>query len=182
MIFISGPSGVGKTTVGKLAKHIAEQNGISTKFIDQDEFYKKHKPPVQLSNNSTTSNWDCVGAIDWDALNQSLTITRDQYQLTILVGFALLDDLIMEKPDAHYLITYDVPDTELLDVIVASRKKSKKFNNRQAKRDVLMVREVVLPFYLETLDRIGEPYETIKRGNAESTALHIFRQFRISKE
>ena len=156
-IFISGISGVGKSTVSKqLAKDL---NFI---HINQDNYYLKSKPEVTLSSGLKVKNWDSAQALDFDKLNKDLI----EYQLRgreniILEGFCLRDDLIKIKPDIHIHLSYiPVPTfadltsyiNDFKDFIIPKIIKSRSQAKPGIKNDEIVVKELVWPFYIETLE------------------------------
>ena len=137
---ISGISGSGKTTLGKL---IAKD--LDATFIDQDSFYLKSKPMVQLSDGSMRRNWDCLEALD-------ISMKEHVEQLlvkssVVLVGFALCRDVLSRTPDVHiHLITANDPQN-LEDRCKYARIQAKP--NLNIGHDELVVKELVIPFYHE---------------------------------
>jgi hypothetical protein len=151
---LSGLSGVGKTTVGKrLAIEIPRMI-----FLDQDSYFVDKKPTVTLSNGESVSNYDCLEAIRWGKLNEDVkSLMKDGWNV-LLVGFALWEEKLEIKPDFHFLLTdinVDKIDSQLLiKRCTEVRLLSKKLKNKE--RDQLMVKEVVVPFYLLTLQHLGK--------------------------
>lgn len=82
-IAISGLSGAGKTSCGKL---LAEKLGFT--FIDLDWYFLEQKPIVTLSNGVKVKNYDCYEALDLEKIH-----AMDTYNV-ILVGFVLTDRVL----------------------------------------------------------------------------------------
>jgi len=162
LIFISGISGSGKTTVGKaLVDHYNKTNNKTNSktnkinnriFKDQDDFFVDIKPKtLPIFNGKTKSNWDCIEAIDWKSLNQWLF--DHKHANVVFVGFCLRGDLINIIPDEHIHLSLDDNDIETtVNRCANSRIVSKQLNKKQkCDNDEIMVRQVIIPFYLETL-------------------------------
>lgn len=145
IIGISGTSGTGKTTIGRL---IAQRMGWT--FIDQDRFFIRKKPKVELTTGEIVDNWDSLDAIDWDALNRSV-ISAAQNGPVVLVGFCLVKSRLDFEFTKHIHLKYDAGFE--LEMCVAARRKSKPGMN--AVRDAVMVEEVVLPFQKEVEQQLG---------------------------
>lgn len=142
IIAISGISGAGKTTIGKLlAKRL---NGI---YIDQDTFFKKDKPKVKLSDGSVTSNWDCLDAIDISAFNNKIKEELANNKIIIVGGFALWNEMFDNdtKPNIHFHIR--IPR----ELSLETRLKVKNFTQENRLKQKLIFDELVYPFYQETL-------------------------------
>ena len=155
MIFISGISGVGKSTI---SKELSQQLGLL--HINQDNYYLKIKPKVTLSNNLQKSNWDTVEALDFDKLNADLTNHFYQRQNFLLEGFCVRKDMIKFTPNVHIHLSYiPVPhDANIVDVYMKNKEiiinriiKSRSTSKPGIKDDEIVVRELVWPFYIETL-------------------------------
>jgi hypothetical protein len=182
-VFISGISGTGKTTIGKRLVEVLNKNNEREGgwiFKDQDDFFLPEKPrtaPI-FGGGRTKSNWDCIEAIDWVALNKYLD--GRQSDNIIFVGYALRSDLITTKPDVHIHLTYatviaktiwyvsctTLDCRELENLCIKSRLHTKKFKTDQDRLDdETMVRKVVVPFYFETLkhSKIDHTIEVLDR-------------------
>jgi len=142
-VCISGISSSGKTTIGKL---VAEKLGYV--FVDLDLFYLPRGPNVILSNGIVKKNWDCLETLDFELLNSILENNLYIGRGVILVGFTLQDDLLYRAPDVHIHLSMGNTESEIIERCILSRKRTKK-----VKDDELMVREVVYPFYVETLSK-----------------------------
>jgi len=153
IIVISGLSGVGKSTVTAL---IAKQ--LDAVLIRQDDYFQDDKPRVTLSNGITVKNWDADSAVDFDAFNLDVLEARYSYahDYIIVEGFNLVESKLKFVPDLHIHLSYT--DSEKLvdiynnvetitDRVINSRKESKS----NIKNDELMVKEVVIPYYLNRL-------------------------------
>jgi gluconate kinase len=158
LIFISGISGVGKST---LSRELATR--LNYKHINQDNYYIREKPVAKLSTGMMVRNWDTEKAIDFNKLNQDLRKLVEAKEHVILEGFCLRDDLILIKPNVHIHLSY-IPLLEKQDIslselyernkekiiprIIAARSKSKP----NVKDDKIVVKELVWPFYIDTLE------------------------------
>ena len=155
-IFISGISGVGKSTVTKqLAKDL---NFI---HVNQDNYYLRSKPEIILSNGLKVKNWDSIFALDFDKLNKDLKDLHLKGLNIILEGFCLRDDLINIKPDIHIHLSYvPVPNfadltsyiNDAKDFIITKIIYSRSQAKPGIKNDEIVVKELVWPFYIETLE------------------------------
>ncbi|KAI8883629.1 P-loop containing nucleoside triphosphate hydrolase protein [Backusella circina FSU 941] len=74
-IGVSGPSCSGKTTLSLILKKTLKNVIV----ISQDAYFK---PDDQIPLDETTglANWDCPGAIDFDALNLDISRIRDEVE------------------------------------------------------------------------------------------------------
>lgn len=142
LVAISGISGSGKSTLGEA---LALQLGWN--YLDQDLFFRRDKPLVELSTGEKVKNWDSLKAINCDEMREAIIKFMSAGSL-ILTGFALWDELLPVKPKYHFhLSTGDIP-SEIIKRCISAREKSKGLS----KRDQLMVAEVVYPFYVQTLE------------------------------
>ncbi|CAK7994910.1 Hypothetical protein POVR1_LOCUS428 [uncultured virus] len=169
-ILISGLSGSGKTTVGKLLE--------GWTFIDGDDFFLPHKPKVKLSNGETVSNWDCPEAIDWKELN----ITVKQKLLEGNVVFVTFLPMI-EKYE--FVVDYHVRlymGEGLVEKCLAARIASKNIKSQtRIQRDQLVVQEYVIPMYMKMSERDVDAsinvYDGSIRKNPSDLAKEITRGF-----
>ena len=156
LIFISGVSGVGKSTL---------VSGLATKLqcsiIHQDSYFVAHKPRVTLSDGTKVSDWDCLEAIDFETLVAVIRTSRGANKLTIVEGFCLPNDLIGNS-DLHlhlspiYLSLEDKPSKrfeEQRSVIIDRIEKARLKTKSGSEHERLKIEELVWPFYLETLER-----------------------------
>ena len=130
---ISGISGSGKTTLGK---ELA--NKLNLMFIDQDFYFIKNKPKITLSNGLVVSNYDCYESINTNFKQDIL----DKLKITsvLLVGFALSRNMLPILPKIHiHLVTDDIEKR-----CIEARRQSKNIN---VENDILMIKEVIIPFY-----------------------------------
>jgi len=153
IIFISGISGVGKTVLGKRLEETLE-NAI---LIDQDMFFIKKKPIIRLSSGEPVINYDSIDSIDWEKLNYHIEINLQEHNI-ILVGFALWKDKIKFTPDFHFLLVRDIlvdgkHNIETLKKFCyEDRQLSKRFRGKD--NELLMITELVIPFYFTTLSKL----------------------------
>lgn len=151
IILISGLSGTGKTTLGKLLSEFIPDSS----FTDLDWFYHKDKPTFRLSSGKVLKNWDAVASIDWQKFNEH--VLNLQTSTKIVVGFVLPQELLKFKSDKHFHLIYsfDFDDELNIGKCIETRQKSKNFTEDQKiQEDKLMVRESVYPFYKECLDHM----------------------------
>ena len=144
---LTGMSGCGKTTI---AKEITRRNPAWT-WIDQDWFYFDQKPQVTLSSGDRVSNWDCVEAIDWKRFNAAVKEAAAKGDV-LVVGFAQWKSHLEFEIHRHVHLVYGGNDEKEIKRCAETRRKSKEFTDPvKIRRDELMVREIVYPFYLHTL-------------------------------
>jgi len=150
LIFISGISGSGKTTVGKRLEALIE-NVI---LIDQDNFFTRSKPFVKLSSGEPVINYDSELSIRWNDLNDAIRINLESHNV-IVTGFALRKNRIAFIPHYHFLLIRDIlvngkHNTKTLEKFCyEDRQLSKRFNGKESEK--LIVPELLVPFYFETL-------------------------------
>ena len=175
IIGIGGISGSGKSTLGK---QIAEKlNGV---YIDQDWFFKKNKPQIKLSDGSTTSNWDCMEAIDISAMNDRIKKELKNHNIIVIGGFALWDEWFEQdiKPNIHFHIK--IPK----ELSLETRLKVKNFGSEARKKQELIFNELVYPFYQETLknskiDHMIEGLNDSKRRPMEEMVNEIMSKINL---
>jgi len=169
-IAISGISSSGKSFIGqKLAKE------LELSYIDLDYFYLNSKPFITLSNGITVKNWDCDEALDIKKLKTF--VTEKHSDGLLLVGFNLTDDLLPVKPNFHIHLSIGDTEEEIIKRCIISRNLSKNFSKKSAENDKLVVKELVYPFYLETLKRSSIDF-TIKvfDNNERRDAIYIMNE------
>lgn len=175
IIAVSGISGAGKSTIGKL---ISEKlHGI---YIDQDWFFKKDKPRVKLSDGSITSNWDCKEAIDLKAMNNRIRQELKNNKPIIIGGFALWDEFF--DPDITPNIQFHIKIPK--DLSLETRLKVKNFTPETRRKQELIFNELVYPFYLETLkhskiDHFVEGLENGKRRSIDEMIKEIMSKINL---
>ncbi len=174
LIFIHGISSVGKSTVGsELRKYL--NNAI---LIDQDTFYKINKPYVLLGNQNVP-NWDCVEAIDFTSFNNAILDLKNNYNYVIVTGFALREKEMKIKPDINILLDFGLSEQNAINTIISGRIVSKNIKTIEKKyKDEMMVKNIVWPYYQETLTKIGNyhrivVYEHNQRLSIDSILHHI---------
>ena len=156
IIFISGISGVGKSTI---SKELA--NKLNFVHINQDNYYLKDKPIVTLSNGLKVKNWDSVAALDFEKLNNDIYDYLSEGRNILLEGFCLRDDLIKVVPNIHIHLSYIPvpPNVNLVDTYTANKDviipriiRSRAQAKPGIKNDEIVVNELVWPFYMNTLE------------------------------
>lgn len=185
LIFIHGISSSGKSTIGKLLEKVL---GLSH-WIDQDTFYLSDKPKVSFDNEDvssttctqeekrtyTSSNWDCIEAIDFDSLRHSIIASLCRYEYVIVTGFALRQKELNLTGDYSFVLNFDfgVGD-DLKTFVTENRKISKKITDTdKQEKDYWMVRKVVYPFYVETLAKIQESTNICVYQNKERVDVRV---------
>jgi shikimate kinase len=152
LFIVSGISGSGKTTLGQRLALT-----LSWTFIDQDTFYLPNKPKVTLADQTKVSNWDCEEALDLKQCVEQLTEAL-KHNHVVFVGFAPRDAWLQLKtlPASKilhvHLSTGDDRET-IISRCVQSRTRSKKMTPDRAALDAKVVRELVYPFYVDTLSK-----------------------------
>jgi gluconate kinase len=143
---ISGISGTGKTTIGKM---VAKYKNWT--FIDQDSFYLQEKPLIMLSLGIKVKNWDCIESIDWHKLNNEVKKTL-QLNNVLLVGFALWSSYISFPVEKHIHLFYGTGIDNDIILCYFNRKESKNLTNDNILKDISIIKELVFPFYFKTLE------------------------------
>lgn len=168
IILLSGISGSGKST---LAKKFVQKHKEFV-HIELDDFYKENKPIVTLSNDDKVKNWDCEEAIDWSLFNKEVCQNEGNI---IISGFCLKDELLQFGCDKHVHLSTDSKkeDYTILQRCTLARMISKKLTMNKIKRDALIVKELVMPFYKDSLKKSSithtiEVYENYNRKDVEN--------------
>ena len=131
MLFISGISTSGKRELGERISK--ELNAV---LIDQKDYFLKNKEIVKLSNGKKVINYDSINSIDWDNFNLKLLSLSLSEVKTVVIGFALIPDLIKVSPELSIYLNYKVSDKLLVDIISSRRNKDRN-----------EVEELVIPFH-----------------------------------
>jgi len=131
MLFISGISTSGKRELGERISK--ELNAV---LIDQKDYFLKNKEIVKLSNEKKVINYDSINSIDWDNFNLKLLSLSLSEVKTVVIGFALIPDLIKVSPELSIYLNYKVSDKLLVDIISSRRNKDRN-----------EVEELVIPFH-----------------------------------
>jgi hypothetical protein len=159
LMFISGVSTSGKTTIGKELVKQRTEIGEDWVFKDLDDFYFDKKPIIKLSNGKEKENWDCFEAIDYGKLNEWLEKQIKGHNV-FLVGFALSKEYIRLPCNLHFhltLVDYDhhgFDEKEVTHLVAQNRQLTKGFKGDKAQDDVLMVKEVLIPFYKKIFEEL----------------------------
>ena len=150
LIFISGLSGCGRTTI---SRNISDDFNIP--ILYQIDYYKKDfKLEKKLSNNITIKVWDSDDAIDWDKMNKD--INRLKKNGLIVNGAYLPTDKIKIKPDCHIHISIkkNICLDRRRDFITKHKDKYKKeFKLIGTDTERLKMSKITFPYYLEIMKR-----------------------------
>lgn len=144
IIAISGISGAGKTTIGKL---LAEKLGGI--FIDQDWFFNRKKPIVKLPNGKTLLNYDSDEAIDVVRFNNFIEEKKKYNRPIVISGFALRNYFFYKsnEPKIHFHIR--VPKELSLETRLKLKVKVPSEERKQNEK--YMFNKYVYPYYEETI-------------------------------
>ncbi|CAH6419691.1 Hypothetical protein HVR_LOCUS767 [uncultured virus] len=146
LYILTGISGSGKTTLGRqLAAQISAVNETKCLFVDEDEHYLEDKPFVKLSDGKMYPNWDTLKSINPNFTSHIRELLK--FQHVLLVGFSLPKDILPQVARVHIHLVTALNRSDLENRCVQARIEAKSFINQ--KRDLMMVREVVIPFYHE---------------------------------
>lgn len=147
LIFVSGLSGCGKSTIGK---RIAKD--FKLKLIDQFDYYKKdHNTKVTLPDNTTIINWYMDDAIDWDKFNNDI----DEFKTNglVVIGFSLPEDKMTSMHDFH--IHLNISKQICMEKRKAFLEKYKDKYEEEYKlidtpTEKLKMNQVIYPYYIES--------------------------------
>jgi Cdc6-like AAA superfamily ATPase len=147
-IAIHGISGSGKTTIGKaLTQELWKKDKRKNfAYIDQDSYYLPEKPMIKLSNGLVCKNWDTLDALDFGLLRRDLAMNNH----VVCSGFALRNLPF----DINILLSTGHTDTDVINRCIENRRVSKGLTADRLEKDKLMIREVVYPYFLDTLKSI----------------------------
>lgn len=183
LVFISGVSTSGKTTIGKAFVENRKKLGEEWTFKDLDEFYYDKKPTIQLSNGKVKENWDCFEALDYAKLNTWLDYATRSKTNVCLVGFALSQDQLKLYPDIHFHLTltsidcvnstFIVDDKKLAHLVAQNRQLTKGFKGDKAQDDVLMVKESLIPFYKSMVKELDSSTIFIQVTNSKNERIKM---------
>mgnify|MGYP001222915273 FL=1 len=205
LMFISGISTSGKTYVGK--KFVEKRNSLGEEWVfkDLDDFYIDKKPLIKLSNGKEKENWDCFEAIDYKRVKKFLedSFAAEPEKNVCLVGFALSGELIGYFPAIHFHLVLTPSSYEYINeryvfiselekelghLVIQNRQLTKGFKGDKAEADVLMVKEVLIPFYknfVQTLDKytilLNVRDERGERINVLPSLESIINRFNLGK-
>lgn len=171
IIVVCGISASGKTTLGKL---LAQK--LNWDFIDLDQFYLPDKPKTKLSNGVEVSNWDDLKALNIEEFKNTILKCKK----VVIAGFALIDKILPIKPKLCILLKTGVGKEEVIKRCIENRSKSKNFSPEQQNKDILMVKEIVYPYFNDyisqtTLTHILSVYHGEKRKSIEDLLTEIIR-------
>jgi len=140
IIAISGISGAGKSTIGKM---LAKK--LNATFIDQDWFNSSNKQKVILSNGSTVTNYDCDDAFNIKNFNDA--ISSNKRNNLVIVGYNLRYYFFFEgnKPTIHFNIV--IPK----ELSLKTRLAIKPFSDERRANEKLFFNEYLYPYYQDTL-------------------------------
>ncbi|QKF94088.1 gluconate kinase [Fadolivirus algeromassiliense] len=157
IIAISGISGAGKTTIGKMLA--TKLGGV---YLDQDWFFSKNKPLVTLSNGKKALNYDCDEAIDFGRFNRMIDNEKKNNKIIVIGGFALREYFFYKgnEPTIHFHIK--IPR----DLSLKTRLQVKKFSEERKKDEIYMFNEYVYPYYEKTLkfSKIDHMIDGVENG------------------
>ncbi len=147
LIFISGLSGCGKSTIGK---KIAKD--FKLKLIDQFDYYKKgHDTKFTLPDNTTIINWYMDEAVDWDNFNKDI----DEFKKNglVVIGFSLPEDKIIAEHDFH--IHLNISKQVCMEKRKAFLEKYKDKYEEEYKLigtpvEKLKMNQIIYPYYIES--------------------------------
>jgi len=185
LIYISGISGSGKTTVAQKLDLIIDNSIV----IDQDSYFARNKPLVKLSSGETVINYDSEEAIRWDHFNEAIAINLQSYNV-IVTGFALRSHKMRLTPNVHFLLINDVlvegkhNIDSLIKTCYTERQNNKRFYGMESEKFV--VPELVVPFYFQTLSCLSGSVTIVntivqKGNNIERLSIDILIGFLLTK-
>ncbi len=150
VIFITGISGCGKTTLGKVLSH-----NFKLPLIEQMNYYKKgYDVKAQLPDGSSVVNLFTDDAVDWTALNND--INEKKSTGVIVTGIALPKDKMDMTIDYH--IHLSISKKECLERKQQYLKKHKEQYPEEYKligtaAEKLKMNQLIFPYYLESVKR-----------------------------
>lgn len=176
IIFISGISTSGKTSLGKLLCN----NLHNSIYIDQDTYFveKKKLPQIQLAGH-ILKNYDSEQSIDWDTFNLKLLslVLSEKYKYIIVGGFCLLGDRINIVPDIHFFLKFNNISRDIMvNLISVNRKSTKGFSGSKVDLDKIMVEKIVIPFYYNVARRFSQGEENI------TVNLYNFEDYKLERK
>lgn len=115
-------------------------------LIDQDSYYKEAKPTTRWSNGNTMNSMETL-----DSSFKQRIATLLASSPVVLVGSALTANLLPVPARVHiHLVTANNPDDLLVRCCESRLQANPKLNS---KRDSLFVKESIIPFYHETVQK-----------------------------
>ena len=158
LIYIHGISTVGKSYIGNEIVKVLSSKEISAIVIDQDTYFKQHKPTVCYTDNHNNTyksqNFDTLDAVDFSAFSSDIISAMSNYMYVIVTGFAMWSGVMRIKPDMSILLSYGMTNEEVIFQVIKTRRISKRLTMDKYTKDEWMVRKVVWPFYEKTLENI----------------------------
>ena len=165
IIAISGISGAGKSTIGKL---LAKK--LNAGFIDQDWFNSGNKQQATLSNGYIVTNYDCDNISNIKNFNDA--ISSNKHDNLVVVGYNLRDHFFNKenKPNIHFNIL--IPK----ELSLETRLTVKAFSDERRSNEELYFLEYLYPYYEDTLKNMNIDYiinGTINNGKERETLENI---------
>ena len=168
IIAISGISGAGKSTIGKM---LAKK--LNAEFIDQDWFNSGNKQQATLSNGYIVTNYDCDDVFNIKNFNDA--ISSNKHNTLVIVGYNLRHYFFFEgnKPTIHFNIM--IPK----ELSLETRLSIKPFSDERRANEKLFFNEYLYPYYQDTLKKSDIDYFISgmidnKRETVENIIDHIF--------
>lgn len=142
-IAISGISGAGKSTIGKI---VAKK--LNATFIDQDWFNSGNKQLVPLSNGHQVTIYDCDAISNIKNFNDA--ISSNKHDTLVVVGYNLRDHFFNDdnKHTIHFHIT--IPK----ELSLETRLSVKPFSEERKANEKLYFDEYLYPYYEDTLKHL----------------------------
>lgn len=147
VIFVSGLSGCGKTT---LAKKLSKKFGLPV--VDQFNFYKKGwDEKYRLPNDEEVINWHSDDAIQWEEFNQKIAELKDKG--VVVTGFSFPTDNMDVVPDYHIHLSMSKQKCmdKRRDFLEKHKDKyPKEYEELETPTEKLKMNRLIFPYYLES--------------------------------